>query len=95
MILSKLRFAIWPVVKIWLRYHWWVIRYGGKKKIPKKEIFDTLFKSMQSTADNMRQAQRVMPDDLPEEERMRLREAMIRVDDLKSSIDSLKDEEAK
>jgi hypothetical protein len=55
-------------------------------------IFGALTKSMARSADSFRQAQRAMPDDISEEERLRMREAMMKLNKMNAGIDSLKDQ---
>ncbi len=85
----KLRYLIWPMVRVRLKFWWWTIRYGGKKNIPKRVIFQALADSMKRTVDNFKKAQMAMPDDVPEEERLQMREARMKLADLDAQIKDL------
>lgn len=77
------------MVRVKLKFWWWTIRYGGKKNIPKKLIFQALANSMKRMGHNLKEAQRAMPEDVSEEERVRVREARMKATDLDTHIKDL------
>ena len=43
----RLRYEIWPPVKVRCKYYWWIVRYRGKRNIPKEVVFRSLTKSLE------------------------------------------------
>ncbi|MBI3335847.1 MAG: hypothetical protein HY001_05145 [Candidatus Portnoybacteria bacterium] len=50
---SYLKYEVLPWVKVKLRYWWWILKYGGKKKIPPEIIFGALAKSLERMNENL------------------------------------------
>lgn len=59
-------------MKTRLTYWWWIIKYGGKKKIPPELISKKLDKSIETLHENLMQALRYIPSDASEEEKKEL-----------------------
>ncbi|MBI2476488.1 MAG: hypothetical protein HYV67_04600 [Candidatus Taylorbacteria bacterium] len=64
-----IKYSLWPAVKVRSRYWWWVIKYGGKKNIPREVIFGAMEKSMKCLTENLNQAVRLLPTDADAEEK--------------------------
>lgn len=86
-----LKYTIWPSLKVRLQYGWWIIKYRGKKNIPKEVVFGALSKSLERMNDSLMAAYREMPDDMPDEDKKNLFEAVQRSKALESDINELKD----
>jgi hypothetical protein len=52
----RLRYEFWPPIKVRTRYCWWIIKYGGKKKIPREVVFGAMTKSLKRMNDNLEKA---------------------------------------
>lgn len=70
-------------------YWFWIIKYGGKKKIPPEVVFGKLNETMESLLGNIQDAIRVSPADIGKEERLLARELMTKVASLKSKVKEL------
>ncbi len=49
----RIKYELWPPVKVRSKYIWWIVRYGGKKRIPREVIFGAMAKSLQRVNDNL------------------------------------------
>lgn len=81
---------LWLVVKIRVMYWFWIIKYGGKKKIPPEVIFGKLNETMESLLYNIQEAIKVSPTDMGEEERLVVRELIMKAANLKKEVKDLK-----
>lgn len=54
-----IKYELWPPVKVRGRFYWWVIRYGGKKRIPREVVFGAMAKSLQRMNDNLEKAYQI------------------------------------
>lgn len=88
--IEYLKFEMWPMVKTKIIFWWWIIKYGGKKNIPKEVIFEALEKTIESLVFNVEQAVRATPNDADEEERKLAFKALSKVQDLKDEIGKIK-----
>lgn len=80
---------LWSVVKIKVMYWFWIIKYGGKKKIPPEVVFGKLNETMESLLSNIQEAIKVSPEDMSEEERLMVRELMMKTANLKKEVKDL------
>lgn len=78
------------MVKVWLIYRWWILKYGGKKNIPPQLIWGRMVKSMERMNENLCAAMRVMPPDASEEEKQELFDAIRQADELEKEVRRLK-----
>lgn len=85
----KIRFGFWPKWKVLLIYFWWIIRYGGKKRIPKRVLMDSMKRTLEGLEQNLRMARDTMPVDMPEDERLALRHAIMTTDSMKSDVEEI------
>ncbi len=84
------KYTLWPSIKVRLTYWWWVIKYRGKKNIPREVFFGALTKSVSQMQENMMQALRAIPPNLEEDEKKQFLEAIYNVHELKDEISDLK-----
>ncbi|OGZ65340.1 MAG: hypothetical protein A3C50_01410 [Candidatus Staskawiczbacteria bacterium RIFCSPHIGHO2_02_FULL_43_16] len=89
--LHFIKFEIWPWVKVKTIYYWWIIKYGGKKNIPRELIFQKLQENMESMTKNIVDAVRVSPENqMDEEEKKITREILMKVSEFERKIKNLK-----
>lgn len=60
---ERLKYEVWPVIKVRGKYYYWILRYGGKKRIPREVVFGSMAKSLQRMNDNLEKAARIGADD--------------------------------
>lgn len=70
--MNYIRYNIWPILKVRLRYFWWIIKYGGKKNIPRELVFEQVVKNMSNLTENLMGALRHIPDNIDEKEKREL-----------------------
>ena len=80
---------LWPMVKTRIMYWFWIIKYGGKKKIPPEVIFGKLNETMESLLNNIQEAIKASPTDMSEEARLMVRELMMKTVSLKKEVKDL------
>ena len=80
---------LWSIMKTRIMYWFWIIKYGGKKKIPPEVIFGKLNETMESMLKNIQEAIKVSPTDMSEEERLMVRELMMKTASLKKGVKDL------
>ena len=61
-----IKYSIWPIVKVRVVTIWWIIKYGGKRSIPHKLIFNKMQKSLENLNKNLMDALRIIPNDISE-----------------------------
>jgi hypothetical protein len=88
--LDFIRYQIWPPIKVRLTYWWWIIRYGGKKNIPKEVVFRQLEKSVESMADNLEKAINVRNGEMDHQEAAQAIKIAQKVKEFKEEIKNLK-----
>jgi len=71
-------------------YWWWIVKYGGKKKIPHDLVFKKIEETMQSFKDDLMQAVRYSPEDMTEEERKEFIKILEKTGELSRGIKSIK-----
>jgi hypothetical protein len=69
---DKLRYEIFPYLKVRAMFLWWTIRYGGAKNIPPELLAERMEKSIARMKQALQDALRALPDDATEEERQML-----------------------
>lgn len=89
---DHIRLAAGPEWKVRLRFYWWVVRYGGKKRIPREVVLRSMKESVERMEYNLRRARDEMPAGMPEELRLRLRGAIMRADELGGQIKKIEEE---
>lgn len=92
--MDYIKYELWPAVKVWSRYYWWVVKYGGKKNIPPEVLWKQMAESMKRTADSLEQALRVVPDNISEEEKRELLSVMSTVADLEREVKDIENKKA-
>lgn len=70
--MNYIRYSVLPILNVRLRYFWWIIKYRGKKNIPKELVMGQVAKNMRNLTENLMGALRHIPDDLGEKERREL-----------------------
>ena len=80
---------LWPIVKTRIIYWFWIIQYGGKKNIPPEVVFGKLNETMESLLSNIQEAIKVSSTDMSEEERLVVRELMMKTANLKKEVRDL------
>ncbi len=60
----RVKYEVWPAVKVRSRFYWWIIRYGSKKRIPKEVVLSAMAKSLQRMNDNLDKAFQIGVHDL-------------------------------
>lgn len=74
----KLRYELWPWLKVRCKYYFWIVRYGGKKRIPQEVVFRSMAKSLARMNDNLDAAYKLAANDpnAPSEEVHKILQAM-------------------
>jgi ribosomal protein S1 len=90
--MDYLKYVLWPALKVRLRYWWWIVKYRGKRNIPKEVVFDALTKSLERMNENLMAAYREMPEDMSDEDKKLLFESLQKGKALEGEIDRLKDD---
>ena len=88
-----LKHTLWPRLKVRLKYWWWIVKYRGKKNIPREVVFGAMAKSLERMNENLMGAYREIPDDMSAEEKRELFEALQRAKDMEGEINRLKDDD--
>lgn len=91
--MNFLKYTIWPSLKVRFQYGWWIVKYRGKKNIPKEVVFSALSKSLKRMNDSLMAAYREMPDEMSDEDKKNLFEAVQRSKAFESDIDELKEKD--
>ena len=84
-----IKYSFWPAIKVRAIYFWWIMKYRGKKNIPPELIFNQMQKNMEGLSKNLMDAFRAMPNDVPEDERKQMIEALQKVAGLDSEINNV------
>lgn len=69
-ILDSFRYEIWLPVRVKLIYWYWIIKYGGEKRIPPGVIFEQMAKSTQRMTENLEKAMQISHDQMGHHETM-------------------------
>lgn len=78
----------WPSWKVRIRTWYWIMRYGGKGRIPKDVVFRALKRSADRMEENLRKARESMDlERVSESERLMLREALMKAQGFQSAVD--------
>ena len=80
-------------LKVKIIYWFWIVKYGGKKKIPPEVVFGRMNKSMDSLFHNIQEAIKVSPENMDEEERMMARELLMKTANLRKEMKDLEGKE--
>lgn len=83
----KICYTLWPPIKVRMCYYWWIVRYGGKKNIPREVIFGAMAKSMERMNNNLRLAVSESPDDLSKEDHMQMLKAIEKAEKMQEDIE--------
>ena len=65
-------YTIWPALKTRAMFWWWIVKYGGKKNIPRELLFEKISGGVEKMRENLMQAFRHMPEETTEEEKQEL-----------------------
>lgn len=93
----QLRYEKWPKIKVRGRFYWWIVRYRGKKNIPREVVFSSMAKSLERMNDNLEKALQAGADD-PDTDGEELREvlaAMEKAGELTEGVEELESESTK
>jgi len=71
-------------------YWWWIIKYRGKKNIPREVVFGALAETVKRMNEDMMQALGAMPDDVSEDDRREFVEAMQKTAEFEREVKELK-----
>ena len=77
------------MLKVRLTYWWWIVKYGGKKNIPRELIFGRMIKSMSRMSENLEKALRAMPPDTSSQEMKQLINLIRTAKELEQAVDSI------
>ncbi|OGN00014.1 MAG: hypothetical protein A3B91_03385 [Candidatus Yanofskybacteria bacterium RIFCSPHIGHO2_02_FULL_41_29] len=88
--MNLIKYNLWPLIKVKTMYWWWIVKYGGKKKIPHDLVFKKIEETMQSFKDDLMQAVRYSPEDMTEEERKEFIKILEKTGELSRGIKSIK-----
>jgi len=89
-IISFLRFTVFPYIKVRSRFWWWVIKYRGKKNIPKEVVFGALIETAGRLSNDFEMARRTIPDAMPEQERQQLYSIIEKIEEFERMIHRMK-----
>lgn len=92
---EKIKYGLWPAVKMKLKIWWYSLRYGGKDNIPPEVLFGEMEDSMERLQENLMNALRDMPDDISDEDQAQLLEALQKAKDLDTGLDAVQQEAEK
>ena len=81
-----IRYDLWPQCCVRLRYAWWVVKYRGKKNIPRDVVMGAMAESMKRMNDNLMAALGTMPKDTSEEDRRTLIELLQKAAQLEDDV---------
>lgn len=88
--IDYIQYDWWPRMKLRLLYYWWVLRYGGKKRIPREIVFGALARSVARMQEDLRKAQEDIPlETMNEDERLMLRQARINADQFAVNVETV------
>ena len=88
--MNLLRYVLWPNVRMRLTYWWWVLKYGGKKNIPRELIGGEIDGSIMSMRENMMQALRHLSEDMSDADKKELLDAIRKADALQKEFNDAK-----
>lgn len=88
-----LRYEKWPKVKVRVRFYWWIVRYRGKKNIPREVVFGSMAKSLERMNDNLEKALQAGADD-PDANGDELREVLTAMEKAVELTDGVKELES-
>lgn len=80
----------WPLIKVKIIYWWWIVKYGGKKKIPHDLVLKKIEETMQSFKDDLMQVVRHSPEDMSEEERKEFMKIIEKTGDLSREFKNIR-----
>jgi hypothetical protein len=72
----KIKYEIWPYLKVRLLFFWWIIRYGGARNIPREMLRKKTEDNILRMKESLMNAIRAIPDNATEEERQMLFDAV-------------------
>jgi len=78
------------MAKIRLTYWWWIVKYGGKTKIPADLVFRRIEETMQGFKDDLMQAVRYSPENMTKKERGEFLKILEKTGDLGRELKNLK-----
>lgn len=73
-----------------VKYLWWTVRYGGKKNIPPRLIFNEIAKNMDELSVNLSKTMKNFPTDISENEKKKFFELFQEVGVLGDEINKAK-----
>jgi hypothetical protein len=73
---DKVKYELWPYLKVRSLFFWWAFRYGGVKNIPPEILRERMEKNIEKTRESLQNALRAMPEDATDEERDMLLDAI-------------------
>ncbi len=88
--IEYIKYEFWPRVRPRLVYWWWIIKYRGKKNIPREVVFGALAETVKRMNEDMMQALGAMPDDVSEDDRREFVEAMQKTAEFEREVKELK-----
>ena len=80
---------LWPFIKVKMTYWWWIVKYGGKRKIPHDLIFKKIEETMQGFKDDLMQAVRYSPEGMYQEEREQFLKILEKTGELSREIKNI------
>lgn len=73
-------------LKVRLTYWWWIVKYRGKKNIPRELVTGKVATNFAAMEENLMLALREVPDDMPAEQRKELLELIGKVQELQKEL---------
>lgn len=86
---NYIKYEFWPFMKTRLYFWWWVIKYGGKKNIPREVIFAQMAKSMERLNQNLHCARAAMMDDASKEEMGEIYDVIRKVENMEEEMNKI------
>ncbi|KKQ62620.1 MAG: hypothetical protein UT03_C0027G0014 [Candidatus Moranbacteria bacterium GW2011_GWD2_38_7] len=90
-IFERIKYDLWPFLKTKLYFLWWVIKYRGKKNIPKEVIFAQMAKSLERMSQNLQcaRASAMNDADTNKDEMREIYDAIKKAENLQQEIENI------
>jgi len=88
---ERIRYDLWPFLKTRLCLWWWIVKYGGKKNIPREVVFAQMAKSMERLNQNLQcaRASAMNDSDMNKDEMAEIYDVIRKVEKLQEGIEGV------
>ncbi len=90
-IFERIKYDLWPFLKTKLYFWWWVVKYKGKKNIPRDVIFAQMVKSLERMSQNLQcaRASAMNDADTNKDEMREIYDAIKKAENLQQEIENI------